>query len=75
MSASVYSIKKILLLPLFMISCQHANNTYESQIKHFDIKELPKITDIKLSDLGFVDIEYIPLETNENSVISKIKSK
>lgn len=72
MSASVYSIKKILLLPLFMISCQHANNTYESQIKHFDIKELPKITDIKLSDLGFVDIEYIPLETNENSVISRI---
>ena len=34
------------------------------------IEELPKITQVKLSDLGFTDIEYIPLETKESSFFS-----
>lgn len=60
---------KMLIMSLFIISCQSANNKDKSQIKTFDLKELPKISEIKLSDLGFVDIEYIPLETNEQSVM------
>jgi hypothetical protein len=42
----------------------------DSGIVTFDLKELPEISNLKLSDLGFVDIEYIPLETNEQSMIS-----
>jgi hypothetical protein len=62
---------KMLIISLFIISCQHANNKDNSQIWTFDLKELPKISEIKLSDLGFVDIEYIPLETNEQSVMGR----
>jgi len=71
MSALVYSIKKILLLPLFILSCQSSNNKDMSQIRTFDLRELPKISEIKLSDLGFVDIEYIPLETNDQSSMGR----
>jgi len=63
---------KILIFSIFVISCQNANNKDENQIVTFDLKELPKITDVKLSDLGFVDIEYIPLETSEHSILSGI---
>jgi hypothetical protein len=61
---------KMLIISLFIISCQRANKD-KSQIRTFDLKELPKISEIKLSDLGFVDIEYIPLETNEQSVMGR----
>ena len=60
---------KMLIISLIIISCQSANNKDKSQIRTFDLKELPKISEIKLSDLGFADIEYIPLETNEQSVM------
>ena len=66
------ALKSILIISLFVMSCQNANNMNEKQIKIFDLKVLPKITEIKLSELGFIDIEYIPLETIEHSVISKI---
>ena len=62
---------KMLIISLIIISCQSANNKDKSQIRTFDLKELPKISEIKLSDLGFVDIEYIPLETNEQSAIGR----
>jgi hypothetical protein len=65
---------KILLISLLAIDCQNAYKKDENQIKTFHLKGLPEITDIKLSDLGFVDIEYIPLETNELSLISKTNS-
>lgn len=55
---------------ILVISCKVSDNENISQIKTFDLKELPKFTKVKLSDLGFMDIEYIPLETNEQSVIS-----
>ena len=65
---------KILIISLLMINCRNANKKDGNQIKTFNLKELPEITNIKLSDLGFVDIEYIPLETNELSMISGINS-
>jgi len=65
------SFIKILIISLIINSCQSANNKEKSQIRTFDLKELPKISDVKLSDLGFVDIDYIPLETNEQSAIGR----
>lgn len=64
------ALKTVLILSLFVISCQSTNKKDENQIMYFDIKELPIISEVKLSDLGFADIEYIPLETNEHSIIS-----
>lgn len=61
---------QILILTLFVISCQNSHNNDKNQIKTFDLKELPKLTIVKLSDLGFTDIEYIPLETSEQSLVS-----
>ena len=66
---------RILLIPLFIASCKNGNYEDESQIRTFDLRELPKISEIKLSDLGFVDIEYIPLETNEQSAIGRFDLK
>ena len=58
-------------MSLLIISCQSANSKDKSQIRTFDLKELPKISEIKLSDLGFVDIEYIPLKTNDQSAMGR----
>lgn len=46
----------------------------ESQILTFDLKKLPQQTTLKLSDLGATDIQYIPLETSEQSVIPNIRN-
>ena len=63
-------LKKILILSLFVLSCNNVSKMSENQITTFNLTELPKLTPLKLSDLGFIDIEYIPLETNEQSIIS-----
>jgi hypothetical protein len=59
----------LFLMILITLSCKSQDN---NKIITFNLKELPKITSVKLSDLGFVDIEYIPLETKEQSLISRI---
>ena len=58
-------------LLLFSLSVILGINAQE-HIKAFSLSELPKLSNVKLSDLGFVDIEYIPLETKEQSLISDI---
>jgi hypothetical protein len=65
-------IRKILFFSLFVLSFQNTNKKDNNWIKTFDLKELPKISNIKLSDLGFTEVEYIPLETNEKSVFNRI---
>ena len=62
----------ILIFSLILVCCQNANKKYDNQIKTFNLKELPKITSVKLTDLNFANIEYIPLETNEQSLIKRI---
>jgi len=62
----------ILTISLIIMSCQNTIVTIDNQIITLDIKELPDTTSVTLSDLGFVDIQYIPLETNEHCVISRI---
>jgi 6-bladed beta-propeller len=63
---------RILLLSAILISCKNSNSQKEGQLVTFDLKELPDQTSLKLSDLGATDIRYIPLETNEQSVIPRI---
>jgi hypothetical protein len=62
---------RILFISFFITSCQSANYKDKSQIITFDLKELLKISDVKLSDLGFVNIDYIPLQTNDQSVMGR----
>ena len=64
------SIIIILTLVSIGYGCKNVKYVDDSAIVTFDLKELPKISNLKLTDLGFVDIEYIPLETNEQSMIS-----
>lgn len=59
----------LFLLILVTISCKSQD---DNKIITFNLKELPKVTSVKLSDLGFVNIEYLPLETNEQCMIPRI---
>jgi len=64
----------VLFLFLIATSCQCTNEKDAGKkIKTFDLSVLPKAGSARLSDLGFVDIEYIPLETNEQSLITGTK--
>jgi len=66
------ALNKTLIITIFMI-CLHTTNNYaQDPIKAFDLTKLPKTSNVKLSDLGFVDIEYIPLESKEQCMISRI---
>ena len=66
------TFNKTLILSIFIISIQNTINMAQDKIKTFDLTNPPKSNVAKLSDLGFVDIEYIPLETKEQSLISGI---
>jgi len=63
---------KIAILSLLLISCNRTDNEDGKVILTYNLKELPKVSEVKLSELGFIDISYIPLETNEQSVIEQI---
>jgi hypothetical protein len=65
------AIIKILIITLSMVSCHTPVKKEQGKIRTFDLKELPKITEVRLSDLGFEDIKYIPLETNEKSTLGR----
>jgi hypothetical protein len=60
----------ILTLGSIVFGCKDVKYMNDSGIITFDLKKLPKVSSIKLSDLGFIDIEYLPLESNEQSIIS-----
>jgi|WetSurMetagenome_2_1015567.scaffolds.fasta_scaffold35746_3 hypothetical protein len=60
---------RILFISFLIACCQCSNYKDISKIRTFDLKELPKISVAKLSDLGFEDIDYIPLQTNDQSVM------
>ncbi len=66
------SIMIILILVSVGFVCKYEKKDDNSPIVKFDLKKLPKVTSIKLSDLGFVDIEYIQLESNEQCMISSL---
>jgi hypothetical protein len=63
----------LILIPFFfLVSCNNQDINDRNQLITFDIEDFPKCATVKLSDLGFVDIEYIPLETNEDCMVQKI---
>jgi hypothetical protein len=62
----------ILILTQVLIIGLDANCQSESRLVSYDLKDLPKITKVMLSDLGFVDIKYIPLESKDQSLITAI---
>jgi hypothetical protein len=61
-------------LPVFfvLISWILLPEKVEGQLLTFDLKKLPDKTTIKLSEIGATEIQYIPLETNPQSVIPRI---
>ena len=65
------AIVKILIVTLGMVSCHNPVKKEQGKIRTFDLKELPKISEVRLSDLGFEDIKYIPLETNEKCTLGR----
>jgi len=73
MNSSVLNFIIGLVLCLTIISCHNSKKKDQNPIKVFDLKELPNLSTLKLSDLGFVNIEYIPLETNEESMLPNIE--
>jgi hypothetical protein len=55
-----------------MACCHASNETGKDQIVTFDLQKLPDVGHVKLSELGFEDITYIPLQTTPASIISRI---
>ncbi len=58
---------------LFCAACKSSQTGKDSLII-LDITKLSKTENVKASDIDVVDIEYIPLETDTNSLISYIKN-
>jgi hypothetical protein len=56
-----------------VISCRNSGQGKEERLITFDLKELPPQGPLNLSDLGAVDIQYIPLETTGQGVIPGIR--
>jgi hypothetical protein len=69
MITSVPRLMHILILSLSITGCQNSKDNEELLLKTFDLKTLPKVTTVKLSELGFKDIKYISLETTDSSLI------
>lgn len=65
-------MKYILILTIAIITLCYCNSAKDkdSDIVTFNLEHLPDISELKLSDLGFTKIEYIILETNEQSLLS-----
>ena len=57
---------------LIFSSCINSKDIAENQLAKFDLKASPQTVNVRLSELGFRDIEYIPLETTDQSVIQGI---
>lgn len=64
--------KFFIVLFIVSIGCQDSNQISNHNLKTFSLKGLTNTSIVKLSDLGFVDIEYVPLETKENSLVHRI---
>ncbi|MBN2632406.1 MAG: 6-bladed beta-propeller [Bacteroidales bacterium] len=73
MKSSVQFFLLLLLLPAVFTSCKNSNSESEKSLLIYDLKELPRQTTLKLSDLSVKDIQYLPLETTEESVIPGIR--
>lgn len=73
MKALIKTSLWIVLLSAIVISCRNSAPVMEDQLITIDLKELPSRGTLNLSDLGAVDIQYIPLETTGQGVIPGIR--
>ena len=64
--------KYLLLFLLLLVSCHADKSDMLGGMEVYDLKILSKTTQIQLSELGFIDILYVPLETVNGSIINKI---
>jgi hypothetical protein len=63
---------RILLISSLVVNCTSRTQRLDNELITFDLNELPEIVNIKLSDLAFADVAYLPLQTTENCIISDI---
>jgi len=77
------SFLRFLLINFVLISCTHDrsrvtvsdtayHDSNEGHLFLFDLKKLPDKSTVKLSEIGATEVEYIPLETTPQNVISEI---
>ncbi|MFH0842573.1 MAG: 6-bladed beta-propeller [Bacteroidota bacterium] len=62
----------IFIVLVLIICCSRSKSSEKEELRIFNITEKPKISEIKLSTLGFYDIEYIPLESTDSSMFKGI---
>lgn len=76
---------RLLLINMLLISCtgnkspvdiasEDGSQLKADQIQVFDLKKLPELSTVRLSEIGAVDITYIPLKTYSQNMIAKINS-
>jgi hypothetical protein len=63
-----------LILIVLLIGCKNTEKYEKSSIITFNLKDNSKISTLRLSELGFSEIKYIPLESNENCMIPSIEA-
>lgn len=67
---STSTLLSLIVLLLFNASCKSTIKEID-ELKTFDLTTLPEVKNVKLSELGFKNIEYIPLETTDSSLIQR----
>ncbi len=64
----------VAFISLLLITCCSDRNTKSKLLPTFNLSDLTKVSELKLSDLGIENVEYIPLETDNNALIPFIIS-
>ncbi len=67
----ITNLIEIIILVLIFSNCQRQNTTYNS-LTRFNIVDLNKSSIVKLSELDVNDVQYVPLQTDTNCLISVI---
>jgi hypothetical protein len=62
-------IIKLFIISLSLIGCHYEIKNDQNSIKVINLAALDRTVSIKISELGFEDITYIPLETKDNCLI------
>ena len=79
------SIIILLFINLFLLTCTHNKPTAiqsdtdkqsanEDHLLLFDLRRMPELSTVKLSEVGAIEIKYIPLKTNQKNVIPRINN-
>ena len=67
---ATFTLLSLIVLLLINTSCKSPTEDGD-ELKTFDLTTLPEVKTVKLSELGFKNIEYIPLETTDSSLIQR----